>query len=95
MHNSPIRNNTLLQEAYQKGYRQGLYEVDMTGVDTGAGVIDTGGTDGDSESTWVWNPFAGGIGWAAPDLGGRLVGPRKPDFFEEILKKYREYYPEH
>ena len=26
MYNSPIRNNKLIQEAYSKGYRQGLNE---------------------------------------------------------------------
>jgi|15BtaG_2_1085339.scaffolds.fasta_scaffold05465_3 hypothetical protein len=30
MHNSPIRNNTLLQEAYKAGYYRALYEGDTT-----------------------------------------------------------------
>jgi len=35
MYNSPIRNNKLLQEAYLKGYRQGLNEQQQGGPPSG------------------------------------------------------------
>ena len=39
MHNSPIRNNTLLQEAYEAGYYRALNEV-AEGGDQDGGEVD-------------------------------------------------------
>jgi len=59
MYNLSTRNNKLLHEAYQKGYRQGLYEQS-----SGGGLPGAGGIGGDGGNL----PPGPGLGARMPSL---------------------------
>ena len=69
MYNSPIKNKTLIEEAYEKGYRDGLNE------DTEPYPLRPQ-TQSNQPNQSNWNSYRGGIGNEQPRGGGGYGGNR-------------------